>query len=148
MLSLKDHFAVLKRLKLSTDFAPRSLRCLAGLGAEGSNPGSCHRDLLVLLGTPNFPEAHVEAVPMKVLKPHRVEDTTVVSTFVLLAGKSLCDFWKEVRASNDPRLEPHAGFERPAIAVPWQDGKACAGALHGDAVPSLGIGKSYEKTRK
>ena len=71
MLSLKGHHildqynTMLKHpctAELNTaDFAPRSLRCLAGLGAEGSNPGSCHRDLLVLLGTPNFPEAHVEA---------------------------------------------------------------------------------------
>ena len=59
-----DHIAVLKRLKLSTDFAPRSLRCLAELGTSGTHPNHCHKNLISLPGTPNFPEAHVEVVPM------------------------------------------------------------------------------------
>ena len=51
-LAYKDHVRVLTELGESTDYAPMSLKLLAGLGAGGRNPSNCNRDLRALLGQP------------------------------------------------------------------------------------------------
>ena len=162
-LALKDQHELLQRLKLSRDFASRSLTHIAAIGSAGANPGSCSRDLKNLLGNPIFPEPHYEPVPMKVLKPKDSMETVVTESFpiqdphVLFAwyyhhhrevfnilvldgdaslGK-LEAFWKHVWAKKDPRLNSHNLKDRPG----WNT-EACPASFHGDAVPCLSIGKS------
>ena len=61
--------AVLKKTKLSLDYAPRSLKILAGLGSDGRHENNVVRDLKKALGDPQIPAPVSKKVPMKVLKP-------------------------------------------------------------------------------
>eukprot|EP00969_Alexandrium_andersonii_P312846 13823063-Alexandrium_andersonii.AAC.1 len=157
---------LLKKLKLSPDFASSSSKALGRLGSEGKHPSSCKRDLLAFLGDPKFPEPAFERVPVAVAKPKSGETVASVDLPVLdphtyfawlcenqrdvfaqqflgddRSGSLLNSFWSGVVEPKDPRLVGHDFKDKPI----WK-AQACPCSFHGDAVPCLSIGKASSKS--
>ena len=166
--ALSDQHRLLSSLKLSNDFASKSLAKFASLGDSGKYEGNVKRDLLRYLGDPALPEPEFTVVPMARLKASGDEDTSVVlqsfpiyephvlfawmyhhmrRRFVDLflggdpAGGGLRKFWQHVRATKDPRLEGHDTKSRGD----W-DRLAVPASIHGDAVPCTSVGKAGTKS--
>ena len=154
---------------MSADYASKSLQKMAGLGTDGKHESSIKRDLIIMLGEPNFCEPHVQMTPMKVLKP-KAEDVAEIQDVefpiwlphkylawlyanhsgvfkeLFLDGDESCgsleDFWSETISRRDPRLEGHDFSKREGN---W---KRCGVpiSLHADAVPCIGIGKPHTRS--
>ena len=133
----------------------RELQTLAGLGAQGTQVGNLHRDLLNQLAPTQWPDPYVVRVPMRqgnkrkmqdlpILLPHEVFAnlyTYYHSTWVtsICPGEEEADnFWISQQAN--PQFEHHPLF------VDGPPKKTIPLALHGDGIPTTAIGKSWGKS--
>lgn len=143
-----------------------SLAKFAALGAHGSCPGNIAKELRLLLGEPRMPPVHKQNIITKILKPGvRLPQRALVSHSFLLphivfsymyhhcrpkfnaiflgnrTQQEMTTFWKTVIQRKDPRIIRHPMAQRSDWMM-W----AIALALHGDAVPVIGVGKSNTRS--
>lgn len=167
--SYTDQVSLLKKFGIPKEHISSSLRSLAALGASGKYSGNICPELKRFLGEPSYPKPIMFKLNMAIRKPRKLSSKLQEVDFPLMAphlvvshlfnnhkkafdfkllgtgegdlSLKLHHFWTEVVRRKDPRIIRHPmcmrdGWTRRAVPI----------ALHGDAVPVIGIGRSNSQS--
>ena len=134
--------------------APLALRKLAAIGSGGAFPNNCNRDMLHLVGGKSLLPAPIqENIPLKdgiylqnILLPHETFHALWVhyrkyffESFIPDGSSSLEDFWRNFSGhpcfQGDNDIKKNPSFPKKCIPV----------GMHGDAVPTVSVGKTWAK---
>jgi hypothetical protein len=132
---------------------------LANIGAAGTVPHNCHRDMSRMLATPALREQIFNTrVPMK----NPTNDITLLRDQAMLLPHEVfaCIYahypaiWKSSIIGEDGRIEEfwnsmqtNPNFdEHPVSQMQGYRSKAIPLSMHGDGVPVTGVGKSWSKS--
>ena len=161
MAQHNDEIRLLDRVGANHSFATTSIKALSMLGNSGRIHGNIKRYLLTLLGPPRCPcivrapvvcitgkpcENATTSIDMPFLLPHHTlsywyENARDRFDEFMFGGPynpdMVTSFWKTVVQRRDPRIVRHPMCARPD----WMS-KGIGIMLHGDAVPSIGVGKA------
>ena len=166
-LAYCDQVRLLESLSIDTAQANSVLKSFAQLGSWGSHPGNVAKELRKLVGTPDGcpepmiiparcfihkPQAgapKIQQVDVPYMPPHLVLHHLFATNRprfneLFLGGcndgRQLEACWRQVTSARDPRLANH-----PMLTTPNWAQKAIPIAIHADAVPAVGVGKSHQR---